>query len=103
MTHSAEMLEGMDLYVRLAYCEHVPTVIGETLGTLPPDEYVAYDFGPFTYLAAKQFVAGVFAGSEHLPYGMTAHDATVYFVGDDYEDEIVEVHASPNCDENHDY
>lgn len=90
MPHSPETLEAPSLYVRLSYCLHLPTVLGETFGTYDPDTYVRDTFGPFGYLEARAFIVTAIAGRADLPLGLPVHDASIFTVGDDYEDEIVE-------------
>lgn len=90
MSYSPETLEAPSLYVRLAYCSHLPTVLGETFGTYDPGTYVQDTFGPFGYHEARAFIVSAIAGEIDLPLGMPVHDADIVFLGDDYEDEIIE-------------
>lgn len=90
MTYPPETLEAPNLYVRLAYCNHLPTVLGETFGNYNADVHVQDTFGPFDYLQARAFIVTAIAGKAELPFGLSVHDANIFTVEEDYEDEIVE-------------
>lgn len=78
---------GTLVWVRLSYCEHFPTVVGETYGTVTGDEVLHYIFGEFTYPDARRFIVSAIAGELSLPWGMTAHTAEIVSVEDD---EVIE-------------
>ena len=85
MTNPPETL----VWVRLSYCEHFLTVVGETIGKVIGDETLPDTFGEFSYPDARRFIISVFAGEQSLPWGMTAHTAEIISVeGDD--DEVIE-------------
>lgn len=83
MTNPPETL----VRVRLSYCEHFPTVVGEFYGTVTGEEVLPDTFGDFSYFDARRFVVRVFAGEQALPWGMTAHNAEIVSVEDD---EVIE-------------
>lgn len=76
------------VWVRLSYCEHFPTVVGESAGQVTGDEILPYIFGVFSYIDARRLVISAFAGEQALPWGMTAHTAEIVSV--DGDDEIIE-------------
>ena len=79
-----------EVFVRLAYCLHLATVIGEWYGSSDADIHIRDIFGPFTRQEAHTFIVSAMTGSADLPFDLPVHSANVFVVGDDYEDEVLE-------------
>lgn len=98
MTIQPETLE-QTFCVIPQFCEHTPTVIGETLGVYDPmSDFSDSPIGPFDKLMdARRYIVRAFEGREILPYGMTLHSAEIVMFGDssaDYCDRKVEKWSS---------
>ena len=89
MTNQPETLETPSLLVRVVYCEHIATVVGESCGHAN-DTNIGNVFGLFTLAEAQAFIVRAMRGQEKLPYGMTIHEAEIFAIGDDYEDATVQ-------------
>ena len=78
------------VFVRLAYCLHLATVIGEWYGWNNADVSIRNTFGPFTREEAHTFIVSAMTGSADLPFDLPVHSAQMFVENDDYEESILE-------------
>lgn len=79
-----------EVFVRLAYCLHLATVIGEWYGWDSADVHIREIFGPFTRQEAHTFIVSAMTGSADLPFDLPVHSAQVFIDNGNDDDEIIE-------------